>query len=144
MNSFIQISFGQQMVGKKLNLLGSDTCEQTAHPLCGHPTFALTNTSMYRSNLEKTKPSLRNMHNKLTVRSIIVILLDYNIIVILSFMFFTDLWCPKTAKTFLEIIDGGSIILILYIRIWRLYKYSKTRNEIDWRFWSIVRNKIKT
>ena len=42
-----------------------------------------------------------------TVRSIIVILLNCNIIVMLSFMFFTDLCYPKTAKTLLEIIDGG-------------------------------------
>ena len=41
------------------------------------------------------------------VRIIIVVLLNCNIIVMLSFMFFTDLVYPKTAKILFEIIDGG-------------------------------------
>ena len=74
--------------------------------LTDHFALPVTNSS----NLSRSLPGATvNLPVNLPgmVRSIVVILLNCSIIVMLSFMFFTDICYPETVGTLLEVIDWG-------------------------------------
>ena len=64
-----------------------------------------------------------------SANGIIVTLMNCNIIVMLHLCSLL-IFCTKNYGNITWNNRGGSIILSIYIRIWRLYKYSKTRNVI--------------